>query len=392
MTAASAWTAGASLSLNTIIASTTGANGMFFRVTQAGTTGSSEPEWPTTVGVTVYDNNIQYISFSSTFTELSKINPSSIIELYELHLDTAIHGTNQIYRFHNGSSLNANGKIIWKGNSYFRFPIEAEGFAFQRGQLPRPTLTISNLSSAPNISAILLSVNATTTGNDLTGAKFIRLRTLARYLDDENFAPITTTSQRTTTIADPADKETITYTVTVVTDSNGDNVFAINGVQKPVITMKRGSTYIFDQSHSSNVGHPLRIKSDAGGQQTTTNTGTLGTDALVSYEPVYSTAPSDLRYYCSTHGNAMGNTITMNNPNTIQSSSTVSTTTTGNPLGTPDPYAEFPREIYFIDRKTNENREVVSWELAAVFDLVGIRAPKRQCTRSLFPAVGTFKQ
>ena len=252
MTAATVWSAGASLSLNTIIASTTGANGMFFRVTQAGTTGSSEPEWAKEIGTTVYDNNVRYISFSSTFEEISKINPSAIIELFELHLDTAIHGSNQIYRFHNGSSLNANGLITWKGNQYFKFPVEAEGFAYQRGQIPRPTLSISNLSSNPNISAILLGVNQTTTGNDLTGAKFVRVRTLVRYIDAVNFA---------------------------------------------------------------------------------------------------------------------------NNTN-----------------ATADPNAEFPREVFFIDRKTTENRTVVSWELSAVFDLIGIRAPKRQCTISLFPAVGTFKQ
>ena len=120
MTAATVWSDGASLSLNTIVASTTGANGMFFRVTQAGTTGSSEPEWPRDIGTTVYDNNVRYISFSSTFAELSKINPSAIIELFELELVTAIHGSNQVYRFHNGSSLNANGQITWKGNGYLR--------------------------------------------------------------------------------------------------------------------------------------------------------------------------------------------------------------------------------------------------------------------------------
>ena len=87
--------------------------------------------------------------------------------------------------------------------------------------------------------------------------------------------------------ADPADAETVTYTVTVVNVA-GSNYFAINGVSNPVLTMKRGSTYIFNQSHSSNVGHPLRIKSDAGGLQTTTNTGTLGTDATVTYQPAYS--------------------------------------------------------------------------------------------------------
>lgn len=50
-----------------------------------------------------------------------------------------------------------------------------------------------------------------------------------------------------------------------------------------------------------------------------------------------------------------------------------------NPLGTPDPTAEFPREIYYIDRKAGENRDVIEFELAAAFDLVGVRAPKRQC-------------
>jgi lambda family phage minor tail protein L len=53
-----------------------------------------------------------------------------------------------------------------------------------------------------------------------------------------------------------------------------------------------------------------------------------------------------------------------------------------NPYGTPDPTAEFPREIYYIDRKTIETRDVVEFELGATFDLAGVRAPKRQCISS----------
>jgi lambda family phage minor tail protein L len=49
----------------------------------------------------------------------------------------------------------------------------------------------------------------------------------------------------------------------------------------------------------------------------------------------------------------------------------------GNP--TADPTAEFPREIYYVDRKSAENRNVVEFELASIFDMAGIRAPKRQC-------------
>jgi lambda family phage minor tail protein L len=51
-----------------------------------------------------------------------------------------------------------------------------------------------------------------------------------------------------------------------------------------------------------------------------------------------------------------------------------------NPYGTPDTTAEFPREVYYIDRKSAETRDVIEFELAAAFDLAGVRAPKRQVT------------
>ena len=320
---------------------------------------------------------------------LQEINPGAVIELFTLQLDTTLHGSNTIYRFHNGANLNANGEVVWAGNSYQRFPIECTGFEFTgTGTLPRPSISVSNIFGT--LTAIMQNVNQTTVGNDLNGAKLTRIRTLARFLDAVNFAPTTTTTTSTQTVADPSDAETVTYTVTVVQDSYSNNVFAINGVQKPVITMKRGSTYIFNQSHSSNVNHPLRIKSDAGGQQTTVNAGTLGTDATVTYSPAYPSAPNDLRYYCTSHGNNMGNTITMNNPNTIQQQTTSSSTTQSNPFGTPDPTAEFPQEIYFLDRKVSENRDVVQWEAISALDLVNVKLPKRIATRDIFPGIGTF--
>jgi lambda family phage minor tail protein L len=54
-----------------------------------------------------------------------------------------------------------------------------------------------------------------------------------------------------------------------------------------------------------------------------------------------------------------------------------------NPLGTPDPTAEFPREIYYIDRKAAENRDLIEFELASAFDLISVRAPKRQCVSNV---------
>ena len=319
---------------------------------------------------------------------LQSINPGSIIELFTIQLSTALHGSDTLYRFHNGANLNANGEVVWAGNSYLRFPIECTGFEFgSTGTLPRPKISISNIFGT--MTAIMQDVNQTTVGNDLNGAKFTRIRTLARYLDAVNFSSTTTTTTSTSTVADPSDGETVTYTVTVQ-NVGGVNIFLLNGVNNPVITMKRGSTYIFNQSHSSNVNHPLRIKSDAGGQQTTVNAGTLGTDATVTYSPSYPSAPNDLRYYCTVHGNAMGNTITMNNPNTIQQESTSTSSSQTNPFGTPDPTAEFPQEIYFLDRKVTENRNLVTWEAQSALDLVNVKLPKRIATKDIFPGIGAF--
>lgn len=50
---------------------------------------------------------------------------------------------------------------------------------------------------------------------------------------------------------------------------------------------------------------------------------------------------------------------------------------------TEDPTAEFPREIYYVDRKVIETRNVVEFELASAFDLIGVRAPKRQCIANI---------
>lgn len=173
---------------------------------------------------------------SVPFSELQKAAPSAVIELFTLELFTGKHGSADVLRFHSGVGLNLNNSIIWAGNTYQRFPIEAEGFEWNGGgQLPRPTLRASNVLG--NITAIIQG----TTRKSLDGARLTRIRTLARYLDGANFP---------------------------------------------------GGT---------------------------------------------------------------------------------------NPLGTPDSTAQWPLEVYWLDRKANENREMVEYECAAAFDLAGVRAPKRLC-------------
>jgi lambda family phage minor tail protein L len=77
-------------------------------------------------------------------SDLQAVAPSAIIELFELELNTAQHGTTDIYRFHAGTSLNNDGEVVWNGNSYQRFPVEADGFEYSgNGQLPRPKIALA---------------------------------------------------------------------------------------------------------------------------------------------------------------------------------------------------------------------------------------------------------
>jgi lambda family phage minor tail protein L len=173
------------------------------------------------------------------FSDLQSVAPSAVIELFQLQINTVQHGANETYYFHAGVNATNSADIIWNGQAYLAFPIEATDFEYTgTGSLPRPKLRISNIFGT--ITALMLSLPS-----GLEGAKVTRIRTLARYIDGINFS---------------------------------------------------GGT---------------------------------------------------------------------------------------NPYGSPDPTAEFPREIYYIDRKAAENRDLIEFELASAFDLVGVRAPKRQCVSNV---------
>ena len=49
-------------------------------------------------------------------------------------------------------------------------------------------------------------------------------------------------------------------------------------------------------------------------------------------------------------------------------------------------------EVYFIVRKSTENREIVEFELAQAWDLPGVKLPKRQVLPRQFPGIGAFHE
>ena len=56
-----------------------------------------------------------------------------------------------------------------------------------------------------------------------------------------------------------------------------------------------------------------------------------------------------------------------------------------NPYGNPDSSAnaQFPKEVYYIDRKVAENRDFVEFELTSSFDMAGVKAPRRLVMQNL---------
>ena len=147
-------------------------------------------------------------------------------------------------------------------------PIEADGFDYSGKTLPRPKLKIANILGT--ITSLLLTLP-----QGLEGAKVTRLRTLERYIDDDNFAP--------------------------------------------------GSILLEDG------------------------------DVLL-----------------------------------LEDGSQLSMEGISNPHGDADSSMLFPTEVFYIDRKSGENRLAVEFELAASFDIQGVRLPKRQVLPEDFPGVGSF--
>src|SRR6056300_846445 len=93
--------------------------------------------------------------------QLQSLEPSAIIELFQLQLTAAVNGIDTTFYYHAG-------------------PIEVEGFEVtSKGTLPRPTMRVANANSA--ISALIVLYNP-------LQAKVTRIRTCKKFLDAVNFS------------------------------------------------------------------------------------------------------------------------------------------------------------------------------------------------------------
>jgi len=106
------------------------------------------------------------------------LEPTAILELFALYYNYQQDSQAVLY-FHGGTNGLA-GKIYFDGQEYLPLPVEASDFEVLGDQrLPRPKIKIAN--AGMYVSSMLRKYD------NLNGAKLVRRRTYAKFLDDVNF-------------------------------------------------------------------------------------------------------------------------------------------------------------------------------------------------------------
>ena len=172
----------------------------------------------------------------------------------------------------------------------------------------------ANINTLAGISSNVTTV-AGISSNVTTVAGISANVTTVAGINQSNLASVATSISTLNSLA-AMFNATANITVTVASGSlygggGTGNVFYLNGIANPPLTLVKGFTYTFDVSDSSVSGHPLAFK-DSGGNAFTTGVtvnGTAGSAGANVVIAVPSTGTMPAQYYCTSHGNGMGNLI-----------------------------------------------------------------------------------
>ena len=145
-----------------------------------------------------------------------------------------------------------------------------------------------------------------------------------------------------------------TIAVTVV--NSGGNKYALDGTVQQLALLTPSTTYRFDQSDSSNSGHPLLFSTTSNGTHgggsafTTgvTTVGTAGSAGAYTQIKLEQDTPSTLYYYCSVHS-GMGGEVNK----TISKLSDLGITSTSTELNILDGVTSTAAELNYVDGVTS---------------------------------------
>ena len=125
------------------------------------------------------DSQYENTTPESIHDQIQGLEPSAIIELFQLKLTEEVNGVDVTFYYHAGTN-ELTGNVVFNKKTYAPTPIEVEGFEMSsKGALPRPTMRIANV--AGSISSLLLLYNP-------LQARLKRIRTCKKFLDAVNFS------------------------------------------------------------------------------------------------------------------------------------------------------------------------------------------------------------
>ena len=148
----------------------------------------------------------------------------------------------------------------------------------------------------------------------VSSSEQVTLSSTTGYVANEHFPQTNITTVGTVTAGDVSailDFSGSYETIVVKVVNDGGNKYQIDGVTAPKLTLLKGHTYRLDLSDSSNANHPLafRLSNDTSYTNGVVQSGTAGSAGAYTNIHIAYDAPLALKYYCTVHGNGMGNEV-----------------------------------------------------------------------------------